>query len=57
MISQPRIVSIDISKTVGFHNPLLASWSPFVQDVALLVDIANSRAAAIRLADLVGYDF
>jgi iron(III) transport system substrate-binding protein len=50
-------VSIDISKTVGFHNPLLASWGPFVQDVALLVDIANSRAAAIRLADLVGYDF
>ena len=50
-------VSNDIGKTAGFHNPLLASWGPFVQDVALLVDIANNRAAAIRLADQVAYDF
>ena len=50
-------VSNDIGKTVGFHNPLLASWGPFIQDVALLVDIANNRAAAIRMADQVGYDF
>jgi len=50
-------VSNDIGTTVGFYNPLLASWGPFVQDVALLVDIANNRAAAIRMADQVGYDF
>jgi iron(III) transport system substrate-binding protein len=50
-------VSNDIGKTLGFHNPLLASWGPFAQDAALLVDIANNRAAAIRLADQVGYDF
>jgi iron(III) transport system substrate-binding protein len=50
-------VSNDIGKTAGFHNPLLVSWGPFIQDVALLVDIANNRAAAIRMADQVGYDF
>ena len=50
-------VSNDIGKTLGFHNPLLASWGPFAQDATLLVDIANNRAAAIRLADQVGYDF
>jgi iron(III) transport system substrate-binding protein len=50
-------VSYDVGKIVGFHNPLLASWGPLVQDVALLVDIANNRAAAIRMADQVGYDF
>jgi iron(III) transport system substrate-binding protein len=44
-------------KTVGLQNPLLASWGPFVQDVVLLVNIANNRAAAIRMADQVGYDF
>ena len=48
-------VSDDIGKTVGFHNALLASWGPFVKDVALLSDIASNRAAAIRLADQVGY--
>ena len=50
-------VSNDNGRIVGFHNPLLASWGPFVQDVALLVKIANNRAAAIRMADQVGYDF
>ena len=50
-------VSNDIGKTVSFHNSLLASWGSFVQDIALLVDIANNRAAAIRMADQVGYDF
>ena len=50
-------VSNHIGTTVDFHNRLLASWGPFVQDVALLVDIANNRAAAIRMADRVGYDF
>ncbi len=50
-------VSTDIGKTVGFHNALLASWGPFEKDVALLADIASNRAAAIRLADQVGYDF
>ena len=50
-------VSNDNGKTTGFHNPLLASWGPFAQDVAMLVDIANNRAAAIRMADRVGYDF
>ncbi len=49
-------VSDDIGKTVGFHNDLLASWGPFVKDVALLADIASNRDAAIRLADQVGYD-
>ena len=50
-------VSHDIVKTANFHNPLLASWGPFNQDVALLANIANNRAAAIRMADQVGYDF
>ena len=50
-------VSNDIGKTVGFHNPLLAAWGPFAQDVALLAEIANNRAAAIRIADRVGYDY
>ena len=50
-------VSNDYGKTAGFHNPLLASWGPFVQDVAMLVDIANNRTAAIRMADRVRYDF
>jgi iron(III) transport system substrate-binding protein len=50
-------VSDEIGETVGFHNDLLASWGPFVKDVALLADIASNRGAAIRLADQVGYDF
>ena len=50
-------VSNENGRIVGFHNPLLVSWGSFVQDVALLVDIANNRAAAIRMADQVGYDF
>ena len=50
-------VSNHSGTTVSFLNPLLASWGPFVQDVALLVDIANNRVAAIRMADRVGYDF
>ncbi len=49
-------VSTELGKKVGFHNPLLASWGPFSKDVALLADIAANRAAAIRLADQVGYD-
>ena len=49
-------ISEEIGKTVGFYNELLASWGPFSKDVALLADIAANRAAAIRLADQVGYD-
>ncbi len=49
-------ISEKIGKTVGFYNELLASWGPFSKDVALLADIAANRAAAIRLADQVGYD-
>ena len=49
-------ISDEIGKTVGFYNELLASWGPFSKDVALLADIAANRAAAIRLADQVGYD-
>ena len=51
-----RSISEEIGKTVGFHNELLASWGPFEKDIALLADIASNRAAAIRLADQVGYD-
>ena len=50
-------VSDDMEKIIEFNNPLLTSWGPFVKDIALLVDIANNRGAAIRLADQVGYDF
>lgn len=50
-------VSTAMGKKAGFHNPLLASWGPFSKDVTLLADIAANRAAAIRLADQVGYDF
>ena len=49
-------VSTEMGKKVGVHNPLLASWGPFSKDVARLADIAANRAAAIRLADQVGYD-
>ena len=37
-------------------NDLLKSWGPFKQDDLALADIAKNRAAAIRMADEVGYN-
>jgi iron(III) transport system substrate-binding protein len=37
-------------------NDLQKSWGAFKQDDLALVDIANNRAAALRMADEVGYN-
>ena len=37
-------------------NDLQKSWGPFKQDDLALADIADNRAAAIRMADEVGYN-
>ena len=37
-------------------NDLQKSWGPFKQDDIALTDIAKNRAAAIRMADEVGYN-
>ena len=37
-------------------NDLQKAWGPFKQDELALADIAKNRAAAIRMADEVGYN-
>ena len=58
MLKDPKQVSWAKAVRVMFPNQkdFQKAWGPFKQDELALADIAKNRAAAIRMADEVGYN-